>query len=371
MEALLKNLIRAESTINSGETAAAGVLKDFLADRGIDAHIDCWGDHRANIVVHIGSSGHKKALFIAAHLDVVDPGQAQWRYPPFEGCEHDGRIYGRGAADMKGPIAAVMAAITEILQAGHKLNGDFIFLGAAGEETDSSGAKRFMRDITGKLPPPAGVVICEPTDFDIVTAHRGMLWLRITTKGKTAHGSMPHLGINAIGKMKKMLDVLESYSIRAPQHPLLGTNSISLNTIHGGKSINVVPDECAITLDIRTLPGQSHDLIIADLKNKLDDIKMHDDDFDARIDIVRSVEAMETDTASSFVCEFCETVGISDTKAVDFTTDGPHFVPLGVPIVIFGPGKSHLCHQPDEYIEIADLQKGCEYYKHIISRFLF
>ena len=248
--------------------------------------------------------------------------------------------------------------------------GDIILIAAAGEETDSCGAKRFVRDFGGKLPEIAGVVITEPTAFEVVTAHRGMLWLKVKTRGKTAHGSTPQLGINAIGSMKALLTELENYKIDVEPHRLLGGCSMSINTISGGREINVVPDECSIGIDIRTLPGQNHREIIDDFEKIFASLKDGNPEFEASVSIVREVGALEIDNNCDFVREFCSAVGAGGTRAVGFTTDGPHFISLGAPAVIFGPGKSDVCHKPNEYIDIADVEKAVEYYKNIILKFL-
>jgi succinyl-diaminopimelate desuccinylase len=214
------------------------------------------------------------------------------------------------------------------------------------------------------------VVLPEPTDFEVVTAHRGMLWLKVKTGGKAAHGSTPELGINAIASMKTFLNELDNYKIRVEPHKLLGGCSMSVNTIAGGKAVNVVPDKCEIGIDIRTLPGQNCQEIISDFEKIFAKLKQGNSQFEASVSLVREVGALETDSNCDFVKDFCSAIGRTETKAVGFTTDGPHFAPLGVPVVIFGPGKPDICHKPDEYIEISDVEKAVEYYKDIILKFL-
>jgi len=278
-------------------------------------------------------------------------------------------VYGRGATDMKGGIAAVVTAIRRIVDSGVELLGDIVFVATAGEETDSAGADRFVANASD-LPQFAGVIIPEPTDFDIVTAHRGILWLEISTTGKPAHSSMPELGVNAIGSMKAVLDELEGYEVAVEPHELLGRCSMSVNTIAGGKALNIVPDRCTIGVDFRTLPGQDHDNILGDMRDIFAELESRDGQFDADVSVVRRVEALETDCSSDFVRDFCSAVDVGETKAVGFTTDGPHFAALGAPVLIFGPGKPEICHKPDEYIEVSDVDKAVEYYKDIILRFL-
>jgi succinyl-diaminopimelate desuccinylase len=369
MKEFLKKLIQAETTAEKGELTAARIIAAELSKSGIDSHIDSWDQTRANITAHIKSVNLKPALLFVCHLDVVGPGETTWSHPPFTAVESDGKIYGRGSADMKGGVAAIVTAIRQVVDAGTGLQGDIILLCAAGEETDSCGAKRFTQDCKW-LDKLAGVVIPEPTDFAVVTAHRGMAWLKVVTKGKAAHSSAPELGINAINSMKTFLNELDKYRFDIPAHPLLGSCSMSVNTISGGKAMNVVPDQCTVGIDIRTLPSQNHESIINDFKQIFIRLKQQNPTFNAEVSVERAVEAIETDPQSSFVREFCSVIGANETKAVGFTTDAPHLRPLGAPIVIFGPGKPELCHKPDEYIDISDVEKAVEHYKKIIMKFL-
>ena len=369
MKNLLKQLIQAETTADKGELAAAEIISAELSRFAIESRIESWDKTRANITAHVKSSGQKGALLFASHLDVVPAGDANWSNPPFTAVESDGRIYGRGSADMKGGIAAIVTAISRIVDAGTKLHGDIILLGAAGEETDSCGARRFVRD-PATLPGLAGAVITEPTDFKIITAHRGIFWLKVQTFGRSAHSSTPHLGVNAITSMRAVLNELQNFKIPFEPHKLLGQCSMSINTIAGGEAMNIVPDNCKIQVDIRTVPGQNEQDIIDDLKKIFAELKQKNPQFDAAVSIIRQVGALETDSGCDFVKAFCSAVGINETTAVGFTTDGPYFASLGVPVVIFGPGKPNLAHQPDEYIDISDVEKGVEYYKNIILKFL-
>jgi succinyl-diaminopimelate desuccinylase len=366
MEKLLKNLICAQTTAEKGELKAAEIiLAEFNRSNAIDCRIDNWQGNRANVVAKVKSSGRRPGLLFACHIDVVGPGEAAWKYPPFSATEVNGKIYGRGSSDMKGGTAAIVTAIREIVDSSVKLNGDIIFLAAAGEETDSCEAKRFVQNC-GDIGSLAGIVIPEPTNFDIVTNHRGLFWVEFGTIGKCAHGSAPQLGINAISLMKDLLDELEIY-----KHKHLTTGcSVSINTIAGGKAINVVPDECTVGVDIRTTVEQTHAGLIGDFETILKKLKKQKPPFEGKIKVVRDVAALNTDNNCHFVKEFCSCVGINETKTVGFCTDGPVFEPLKSPVVIFGPGNPEFCHRADEYIEIADVKKAVEYYKNIILKFL-
>lgn len=369
MKDLLKQLVQADSTPGKGEAAAAEVIGARFRAHGIDCRVDQWDGHRANITARVQSAGSRPALLFVCHLDVVGPGEETWQYPPFEAREQDGKIFGRGAVDMKGGIASIVTAICETVDSGADLRGDIVFAATAGEETDSVGVTRLMQDRQW-LPTLAGVVIPEPTDFTVITAHRGMLWLKITTKGKAVHSSSPERGVNAIMSMKHVLDELERYEVPFEPHPLLGKCSMSVNTISGGEAMNMVPDRCTIGVDLRTLPGQDHNTLRYDFERILARLRAGTPQFEGEIRTERAVHAMETDPECEFVQAFCSAVDVDLTNAVGFTTDAPHLVPLGAPIVIYGPGKSKLCHEVDEYIDVADLETAVDIFKQVIARFL-
>ena len=369
MKTLLKRLIQAESTAAVGESAAAEVLCAEFRRAGVECRIDRWNRSRANVVARVRSAGRRPGLLFACHLDVVGPGEAAWTYPPFGGVEAGGKIYGRGAVDMKGGIAAAVTAIGRIIGSGTELQGDIVLAAVAGEETDSSGAEKFVACREG-LPELAGVVVPEPTGLAVVTAHRGMLWLEVTTRGKAAHSSTPHLGVNAIASMRLILNELENYKVSDETHELLGRCTMSINTISGGKALNVVPDKCTLGIDIRTLPGQDYRRILADLEEIFAGLKSGNEPFDAAVRELRRLEPLETDCHCDFVRDFCAAVGADRTGPIGYTTDGPYFASLGAPVVIFGPGEPGLCHKPDEHIDIDDLQKATEHYQNVILKFL-
>ncbi|MBN1362536.1 MAG: M20 family metallopeptidase [Sedimentisphaerales bacterium] len=369
MKDLLRQLIQADSTPEKGELEAAQVTEAYFKKHGVQCEIDRWDDRRANVLGHVRSGGNRPALLFVCHLDVVSCGREPWNYPPFEAHETRSKVYGRGAVDMKGGIAAAVAAICESVAAGTKLQGDIIFAATAGEETDSTGIRRFMQD-TSTLPKLGGIIIPEPTDLAVVTAHRGLLWLEIATTGKATHSSMPQRGVNAIMSMRRVLDALEHYQVAFEPHPLLGPCSVSVNTIQGGEAMNIVPDSCTIGIDIRTLPGQDLDAIRHDLESLLARLRTEVAHFNARITTVRAVGAMETDPECEFVQTFCQAVDVDLTNVVGFTTDAPHLAPLGAPIIIYGPGKPSLCHQVDEHIALADLERAVACFKNAIRHLL-
>ncbi|MHC4882529.1 MAG: M20 family metallopeptidase [Planctomycetota bacterium] len=369
MIGLLKDLIQSAPTLNNGELRAAEVLADFFRQHGIPAELDTWNENRANVTASIGPDNPDAAtLLFGAHLDVVPATKDRWKSDPFYPVEEDGKIIGRGSVDMLGGLCAAAAAMVDLSR--QRLNGRIIFAATAGEETDSCGVQRFVEQYRSRINNPIGIIITEPTGMEILRAHRGILWLKVETIGKTAHGSMPHLGINAVLKMNALLNRLQNWEIPHTPHPLLGGCSISPNRITGGTATNIIPDSCCLEIDIRTLPKQNHREIIENLKALCESIQDKDPDFKTQISIIRAVDAMETPADSPFVKAVCKATGIHDTHAAGFTTDGPHFQKLNAPVLIFGPGDGTRCHKPDEFIEISAVEQARQMYHTITANVL-
>ena len=365
MKELLKKLITAKSTSDVGEIKCARTLADFFEKAGIRPKIDLWSKTRANITARLKSDGSKPALLFVSHLDVV-PADSPGDFKP---TERNGRIFGRGSCDMKAGITAAAIAMTEIFKSKIKLNGDIIFSATAGEETDSCGIKKFVKSAK-RMSRFCGIIVPEPTDFQLITAHRGLVWIEITTKGKAAHSSMPQLGINAIDSMRIFLNELSKYKIISPTDKLLGKPTLSVNKITGGSAANIVPDSCSVCIDIRTIPGQNYKKIISGINKIFVRLSRQIPNFSAGMKILRDSGALQTDENCGFVKQLKQLLKIKNSETVPFTTDAPYLTVLNSPIVIFGPGNPKLCHKRNEYVEIKDLRKGIDLYKKIILHFL-
>jgi succinyl-diaminopimelate desuccinylase len=362
MKTLLNNLIRAKSTQDTGELDSAKALADYFKKAGLKPQLDVWDKNRANITVRLKSTGERPGLLFVGHLDVV-PAENAAMFTP---VERGGKIFGRGSCDMKGGLACAAAAIVETCKSNIKLKGDIIFSATAGEETDSAGIIKFVKSFKDKN--LCGIIVPEPTDFELVVAHRGLLWLQIITKGKPAHSSMPQLGINAIDAMRKFLNELEKFKIPGINKQL-GKASLSVNKIAGGTASNIVPDLCSTQIDIRTVPGQQIKNIIADLNKVIAKLAKKNSNFNAEIKIIRHAGSLQTDEKSPFVKAIKHTLNI-EAKAVAFTTDAPYLTIYNKPIVVFGPGSPGLCHKPNEHIKIKDMENGVEHYKKIFVSLL-
>ena len=239
------------------------------------------------------------------------------------------------------------------------LGGDLLLAFTAGEEHDMLGAAEIAA--RSDLAPVQAVVVAEPSSNDVYVAEKGVLWLKITTYGKTAHGSMPHLGQNAITMMMALLSELDSLTVPCEEHPLLGGFTRSINTIGGGVKINVVPDRCEATIDQRTVPGQDHAAIVGQVEELIADLARRRTGFRASVEVINDRIPVSSSPEEPVIQRFYDVVaGVVGERpvprGVNYYTDGVVFAPaLKAPMIICGPGDAKLAHQPNEYVEVAKL----------------
>jgi len=348
------------------ELPAAQLVLDFLKPVGFEGELLSQGMGRATAMARLHGSGDRPAVVFNGHLDVVPVGAQPWRYDPFAGEIAGGKVWGRGAADMKGGLAALLVAAKVVAQSRLPLQGDLLVTATAGEEVDMLGATTIIA--LPDLHPWQVIIIAEPTSNQLGLSERGVLWIEFTTIGKTAHGSTPELGHNAVMMMVALLSELDRLQIPFRPHPVLGSFSRSINTIQGGVMVNVVPDHCTATVDLRTVPGQDHTRLIEQLQTFLDSLEKRIPDFRASLRIVTDLPAVETPSDAPPVQLFADAVQEVihhpvEEQVVRFATEASIFVPaLKVPAIIFGPGDAALAHQPDEFIEVEKMVQAAQIY---------
>ena len=241
-----------------------------------------------------------RTLIFNGHLDVVPAGDPhQWTYPPFQGRITNGRIYGRGASDMKGGIASFLQAISMIDRSNIQLNKGTLALHLVSDEECHGHEGMGFLSRKGVIRGDAALV-GEPTDLRPVIAQKGALWLKISTFGKSAHGSTPHLGENAIEKMTKVIEALHSLRMEN-EHLLLGKPTFNIGMILGGTKINVVPDRCEITVDRRLIPGEKKGEVLQTITRALDSIQPRDSSFRYGMEEIDFAELTEIDPHEEIV----------------------------------------------------------------------
>jgi succinyl-diaminopimelate desuccinylase len=362
---LCRDLVRFKSVNPPGnELEIAEYVADVLRQAGLTVEMVPHTPTRASVLARLKGSGEMPALFYTGHLDVVPVGAEEWLHDPFGGEVVEGQLWGRGASDMKGGNAAMIVATKVLAAAGLPLKGDLILAFTAGEEGEQLGAAEIAA--RPDLAPVQAVVVAEPSYNDVYVAEKGAFWLKITTHGKTAHGSMPHLGQNAIMMMAALLSELDSLVVPYDEHPLLGDFTRSINTIAGGVKTNVVPDQCMVTIDQRTVPGQDHGAILRQVEELITDLGQRLPDFRASVEVINDRIPVASSSEEPVIQRFYDVVAeVVDErpvpKGVNYYTDGVVFAPaLKAPMIICGPGDAKLAHQPNEYVEVHKMVEAAK-----------
>lgn len=366
--ALTRDLIRFQSVNPPGdEQPVAEFLAGVLGRHGIAAEIQPIEPGRANLLARLPGEGAGSLIF-TGHLDVVPPGEQPWEHGPFTGDLVDGKVYGRGSADMKGGVAAIVAAMILLKEQGVRPAGDIVLAATAGEEAGlyGAGVMAQRRSLEGAR----WLVVAEPTDLNVFIAEKGILWADVTAAGRTAHGSMPHLGVNAISYMARLIERLDgTYPFPYTASPLLGAPTLSVDVIRGGNKSNVVPDLCRISIDMRTVPSQHHEEIIRSLGRLAREVA---DDFNPAIavtvDVVHDERSVETPRQDPLVQAAIRAVTRvrgrePEVGGVAYATDAAVFGPaFDIPMVICGPGAPGMAHQPNEHVEVEQLVQATQIY---------
>jgi succinyl-diaminopimelate desuccinylase len=373
---LLRDLIRTRSVNPPGDEAAVvGVLAERAMAWGFSPRIVEVLPGRPNLIVELAGSGERPAVLLSGHSDTVPPGEAPWEHDPFSAALVDGEIWGRGATDMKAGLAAMLVAMAAARRRGWQPKGDVRLAVTIGEEVDCVGA-RHLRE-TGGLEGAGWIVIGEPTNLDVVAAHRGAIWLEIVGHGRTAHGSMPHLGVNAIDHVVTLLGWLAQRWPKFPYtpHDLLAPPTMNLGTIRGGVKTNVVPDRCVATVDLRTVPGQDHDAIVRDVRDLASELESTTPGLRLEVNVGNDMPPVETPLGHPLIrhtTEAAEAVmgGAPRVRGATYYTDGGMWVGTNIPMVIFGPGDDKLAHQPNERVAVEQLTLATRGYVALLERLL-
>jgi len=371
---LARRLIKIPSENPLGnEKEVAELIFDELMKIGFETKMIEAAEGRPNVIgVLKGTKGPR--LLLCGHSDVVPAGEG-WSVDPYGAKTVDGKLFGRGAADMKGGLAAMIEAARVVQETGIKLKGDLIIAVTVDEEAGGSNGMAYL--VKNKLINADVAIVCEPSDFKLVLAEEGVLWIEITTIGKAVHTLFLEKGINAIEKMCKFILKLNKLknNFRTMKHEFIGSPLLNVGTINGGTKTNMVPDMCKVTLDMRLIPGQEIPNVLSEIKKLIDELKAEDPDFEAKVNTLLCLEPFESPKDSKIVQLVKLAVKEILGKEPEFwkkSTVGEDSDMLwlvkygGIPSVYFGPGKMEQAHAVNEHIEIKDLINAAKIYAHII-----
>ena len=344
---LLKSLIAINSVNPTlmaggpGEGEIAQRIFAYLQSAGLDTRLDEIAPGRFNVVGIIRSAnpepGH--TLMLNGHMDTVSIGKMT--IDPFDPSERDGKIYGRGSADMKAGVTAMLVAAAAVARSGVGLRGDLIVAAVADEEYASIGTEALVKTCRADA-----AIVTEPTGLDIVVAHKGFAWAKYTVEGRAAHGSKPEEGVDAIMLMGELLQEINRYdreTLHQRNHPMLGRPSIHASLIHGGTELSTYPDFCELQVERRTLPGESRARVIGELNDLWRRCEEKNSLLKGRSEVFLYRDALEVDREATIVqtlrTEATQHLGRTPAySSMSGWMDTGILSAVSIPSVVFGPG---------------------------------
>jgi acetylornithine deacetylase len=338
----------------SGETGMAHFVAEWCERAGLETSLTEVAPGRPNVTAVARGLGGGRTLMINAHTDTVG---VAGMTDPFVGRIEGDRLYGRGSYDMKGSLAACMVATAEVARRG--LRGDVVLTAVADEEFASVGTEAVAASMHADA-----AIVTEPTEMQLAVAHRGFVCFEIETTGRAAHGSRPHLGIDAIAKMGRVLVGIEELDRRLradPTHALLGSGSVHASLIEGGQEYSSYPARCLLQAERRTIPGETADLAEAEIRELLSAGAANDSDFSGDVRVVASREPFEVDESAELVGVVRRSVASvtgadPDVVGVSFWADSALLAAAGIPTVLFGP-RGEGAHAEVEWVDVGDLER--------------
>jgi acetylornithine deacetylase ArgE len=366
---LARSLVEFRTEIPPGnEEGCARYIHDILADlhrEGAELLLDRFEPGRANVVARFGP--REAGLLLGGHVDVVPAGdESAWTYPPFEGVVKDGRLYGRGAADMKTGLAAILKAV-EAASRG-KLSRGLLFVATAGEEVGFDGLKALYA--SGLIPERAARlgVMGEPTGLRPIRGHKGLADFRIMVRGRSGHASRPELGVNAIEKCAAIIEAVSAWSRglgKAPD-PDLGSTIATSTVIKGGTKSNVIPDSCELIVDSRWVPKHGTAFVKKGLDEVVASLRKEDPALDARVELMYDSPALKLPRGHPAV-RLAESLSGFESEVAPYGTEAALYAQHGVPSLVLGPGSLKQAHVIDEFVELGEARKALTIYSKMVG----
>lgn len=360
-----------------GEREIAAWVRRFFEQR----HIEVWEHEvfpgRPNVIARLPGRDSSRRIILEAHMDTVSV--KGMTIPPFEPRIEDGKIFGRGSCDTKAGLAAMMHAVASLAADGLQPPCEVWLAAVVDEEFSYRGVVKLCEEILDGTRPKCATVaalVAEPTGLRAVIASKGVLRWRIIVRGKSAHSSKPHLGVNAINHMARVVLMLEEdhRHLAVHEHPLLGPATCNVGVIHGGVQVNFVPDQCAIEIDRRLLPGERVEAVLAHYQSLLDALMAANPTLDAFMEApLLTDEALGTATDSppaQLASALLKELRLDSALCgVPFGSDASKLSRAGIPSLIFGPGRIDQAHAAVEFVEIQQVQTAFEFFRNFLLRF--
>ncbi|HPW99468.1 MAG TPA: M20 family metallopeptidase [Sedimentibacter sp.] len=378
---LTQELIRIPSHkyVENRESNIAKFIYDYCSKKGLEVEFQEVEGLRRNVIARLKGNGTGKNLIFNGHTDTVPP--YEMTIEPFGGEIKDGYVLGRGANDMKGAVACMITAMVNIKNKGVVLGGDIILTAAVGEEEKSDGTEYVVKSGIKA----DGALVGEPANYGYALGHRGLEWLEIRIEGRTAHGGIPELGINAISKAARLIRKIEEDlmpKLKERQNEWMGPSVMNFGLIKGGTQPSSVADSCIIQIDRRYLPEENVESVIKEYQDIIDELKQEDPEFKAEIIRMDSNLMEEFDHAPLIAQPDSDIARTVYNVLKDFNKKEPNiekrrgWTDAGVlstygkiPTVVTGPGDLKYSHARDEKIPVQDLVNYVEIYTRIAEKF--
>lgn len=359
---LARQLVQTDTSNPPGKEAPlATLLGGMLEQRGFEVASHELEPGRPSLIARWGA---EPFLCLTGHMDTVPADPDHWTRDPFGADIEDGQLYGLGSSDMKSGVAAIVASACQAA-ARPRQRGGLVLVLTAAEETGCQGAEHLAG--LGVLGAAGAMLIAEPTGMEPFVGHKGAMWVQALSHGKAAHGSRPQEGINAIYKAARAISRLADYQPSAPPHPILGPSTISVGTFRGGVKTNVVPAKAEFSMDLRLIPGQKPDELLAELRRVLGP--------DVEISGWNASEALMSDPADPWIAGVIELMTeLSGRQAkpggASYFTDGAALSKAmgNPPALVLGPGS--MAHQADEHCPVAEIELAARAYGRIMRDWL-
>ncbi len=354
----LFSLIEVETVNPPGdEYLLHDLMMKCMKDLGAEVEIVSKDEKRPNYIGRIGNG--YPSVAIISHIDVVPPGEG-WTQHPFQPYEKDGKVYGRGAIDNKGPLAASWAGIKALIKSGLEFKGTIYFCAVSDEEMGSHYGVEYIVEKGFK---PDYAIVPDSGSIDkAIIGEKGAAWFELKSYGKQSHGSTPSLGINAIVKLSKLISDFETFDFNLKYDPRFTPPTINVGMISGGNAPNIVASRCKATLDVRYPVGLTEDMILKRISDQIDVLKKEDKDVSIKLGEVTTRHLPHIVESSSKLIDAFKNVAEEISMPINFETSAGITVAKilnlnGVPAIAHSPDSDQTWHMSDEYVRIKNLEK--------------
>lgn len=374
---MVRRLVAYDTTSRNSNLALIEFVRDYLDGYGVKSELVFDQDRgKANLYATIGAPD-QRGIMLSGHTDVVPVDDQDWRTDPFSLVEKDDKLFGRGSCDMKGFIALVLSLVPVLVQ--RKLRTPIHLSFSYDEEVGCLGVRRLIEVLADRPNRPRLCIVGEPTMMRIGVGHKGKHVYRCHVHGHEAHSSLVHQGVNAIEAAAEMIAQLKGMARRKRDHGPFDPDfeppysSIHTGLIHGGTALNIVPRDCEFDFEIRPLPGDDVDGLIAELRafaagRLLPEMRAVRPDTDIVIDQLSAAPGLSTPVDAEVTQLAAALTGENITTKVAFGTEGGLFQAAGIPTIICGPGSIDQAHKPDEFVALDQIARCEAFLKRLIDR---